>query len=79
MGNVVLPCLGGQACVCPDGKLPCPLLSTCNALKMIQKKWDEVKNGGEPQALKEIERVFEKGVQVEWMEFEDYMKFHDVL
>ena len=36
---------------------------------------DEVKNSEEPQALNDRERVFEKGVQVGRMEFEDYMSF----
>ena len=46
---------------------------------MIVQKWNEMKNNGGPQALTDIERAFEKGVQVEWMEFEEYMSFHDLL
>jgi len=46
MGKVVLPCVDGQAYFCPGGKIPCPFLSTCNALRLIERKWDEVKNGG---------------------------------
>ena len=42
---------------------------------MIPNTWDDVKNGLEPQTLNYIQRVLQKGVQVEWMEFEVYMSF----
>ena len=38
MAKIVLPCQGGRPFVCPDGRLPCPFLSTCNALRLIEKK-----------------------------------------
>ena len=42
---------------------------------MIEHNRSGAKNSGEPQSLNDIERVFEKGVQVELVEFEDYMSF----
>ena len=68
-----MPCFKGKAFVCPDGKLPCPFLSTCAALKMIQKK--DTTAYCDPRAWKDIQMVFEKGIQVEWMEFDDYMSY----
>eukprot|EP00974_Lingulodinium_polyedra_P000300 28415-Lingulodinium_polyedra.AAC.1 len=51
----------------PGGDLPCPALSTFNALKYLQ---------GHPEALAkadarakvQMDKVFTKGVQVEWLE-----------
>ena len=69
-----MPCCKGKAFVCPDGKLPCPFLSTCSALKVIEKKKD-IAGDCDPRAWKDIQRVLEKGVQVEWVEFDDYMSY----
>ena len=74
MSKVVMPCCKGKAFVCPDGKLPCPFLSTCSALKVIEKKKD-IAVDCDPRAWKDIQRVLEKGVQVEWVEFDDYMSY----
>ena len=74
MSKVVMPCCRGKAFVCPDGKLPCPFLSTCSALKVIEKKKD-IAGDCDPRAWKDIQRVLEKGVQVEWVEFDDYMSY----
>ena len=74
MSKVVMPCLKGKAYVCPDGKLPCPFLSTCTALKMLKKR-NFAAEGSEPHAVKDTERVLEMGIQVEWMEFDDYMSY----
>ena len=74
MSKVVMPCCKGKAFVCPDGKLPCPFLSTCSALKVIEKKKD-IAGDCDPRAWKDIQRVLEKGVQVEWVEFDDYMSY----
>ena len=74
MSKAVMPCCKGKAFVCPDGKLPCPFLSTCSALKLIEKKTD-IAGDCDPQAWKDIQKVLEKGVQVEWVEFDDYMSY----
>ena len=74
VSKVVMPCSKGKALVCPDGKLPCPFLSTCTALKVIEKKKDTTADC-DPRAWKDIQMVFEKGIQVEWMEFDDYMSY----
>ena len=48
---------------------------------MLEKKKADQSEGaqaslqGDPQALKDIDRVLTKGVQVEWVEFPDYMSF----
>ena len=73
MGKIILPHLGGVPYVAPDGKLPCPLLSTCNALKVLQSPGKLDCAPEDVQA--ELERVFQVGVQVEWQEFPDYMSY----
>ena len=35
LGKVILPMKGGKPYVTKDGKLPCPFLSTFNAVKML--------------------------------------------
>ena len=61
MGKIVLPCYEGLPYVTKDGKLPCPLLATMNAIKVIQKK-----NAfeGDGQATKDLMHVLIQGVQV---------------
>lgn len=73
MGRIILPHLKGAPFVAPDGKLPCPLLSSCNALKVLQGpgKLD----GAQSKVRVELERVFKDGLQVEWQEFPDYVSY----
>ena len=78
MSKQVMPCSKGKACVCPDGKLPCPFLSTCTALKVIEKQKDTTADC-DPRAWKDIQMVFEKGIQVEWMELDDSMSYNFLL
>ena len=73
MSKVAMPCLTGRAFVCPDGKLPCRFLSTRTALNMIQKK--DTTADCDPRDWKDIQMVFEQGVQVEWMELDGYMSY----
>ena len=75
LGKIILPCCKeGMPFMTPDGKLPCPLLSTCNALKFLQGSPATLLAGG-PKVVQDIERVFDQGLQVEWREFEDYLAF----
>ena len=73
MGRIILPHLDGAPFVAPDGKLPCPMLSSCNALKVLQSpgKLD----GAHIKVRLGLERVFKDGLQVEWQEFPDYMSY----
>ena len=73
MGRIILPHLKGAPYIAPDGKLPCPLLSSCNALKVLQTPG---KLDGAPKGVRvELERVFKEGLQVEWQEFPDYVSY----
>ena len=72
MGRIILPHLKGAPFVAPDGKLPCPLLSSCNALKVFQKQHLVASSA---QVQSELERVFQDGLQVEWQEFQDYVSY----
>ena len=74
MAKVVLPHRQGVPFVAPGDKLPCPFLSTCNALKALEKSPDKMK-AAEARAIKDMQTVFNTGVQVEWVEFEDYVDF----
>ena len=74
MSKVAIPCSKGKAIVCADGKLPCPFLATCTALKMIEKNKDTTADW-DPRVGKEINMVFEMGIQVEWMEFDGFMGY----
>ena len=40
---------------------------------MIEHKKKDTTADCDPHAWKDIQMVFEKGMQVEWMEFDDYM------
>ena len=73
MGKIIMPHLGGDPYVAPDGKLPCPWLSSANALKVLQSpgRLDSAHSN----VRAELERVFQEGVQVEWSEFPDYMSY----
>ena len=57
----------------PGQEAAMPFLSTCTALKVIEKK--DTTADCDPRAWKDIQMVFEKGIQVEWMEFDDYMSY----
>ncbi len=50
-------------------------LSACAALKVIEKKKKDATADCDPRAWKDIHIVFEKGIQVELMEFDDYMSY----
>ena len=73
LGRIILPHLEGAPFVAPDGKLPCPILSSCNALKVLQSpgKLD----GAHSKVRLELGRVFKDGLQVEWQEFPDYVSY----
>ena len=73
LGRIILPHWKGSPFIAPDGKLPCPLLSSCNAIKVLQGpgKLD----GAHKKVRAELERVFNDGLQVEWQEFADYMSY----
>ena len=73
--KVVLPCQGGRAFFCPDGRLPCPFLSTCNALRMLEKNKADQSQGaqaslqGDPQAWKDIDRVLDRAFKLSGWSF----------
>ena len=73
LGRVILPHWQGAPYIAPDGKLPCPLLSSCNALKVLQGpgKLDDANS----KVRLALERVFNEGLQVEWQEFPDYVSY----
>jgi len=50
-------------------------LSTCTAFKVIEEKKKDTTADCDPRAWKDIQMVFKKGIQVEWMEFDDYMSY----
>ena len=74
LGKIVLPHREGLPYVTVDGKIPCPLLSTCNALKALQTQRDKLQ-GCDKRVVQEMQRVFDQGLQVEWQEFGDYLAF----
>ena len=49
-------------------------LFTCTALKVTEKKRKDTTADCDPRDWKDIHMVFQKGIQVEWMEF-DYMSY----
>ena len=73
MSKVVMPCFKGKAFVCPGGNVPSPFLSTGTALKIIQKK--DTTADCDPRSGTDIHMVLEKVIQVEWMEFDDYLSY----
>ena len=74
MQKVVLPCSmdGSLPFVVPGGALPCPALSTFNALKYLQAH-PEALAKSEPRAKAQMARIFSKGVQIEWLECESFL------
>lgn len=76
MQKMVLPCNqdGTLPFVAQDG-LPCPALSTVNALRWLEQKRNYLKEKGEARAIQQIEKVFNKGIQVEWIECESFLQW----
>jgi len=74
--KIILPCSmdGTLPFVAPGGGLPCPALSTMNALRYLEGH-PEVVAKGEPRARTRLEKVFAKGVQVEWLECETFLQW----
>ena len=66
MQKAVLPCNMDSSLpfVAPDGSLPCPALSTFNALRHLQGN-PEAMAKAEPTAKAQMEKIFKTGVQVE--------------
>ena len=59
----------------PDGHLPCPALSTVNALRWLEANPDFLKSKGNNEAIAQIKKIHEKGVQVEWVEYESFLQW----
>ena len=76
MQKVILPCNadGTLPFVTVEGMLPCPALSTMNALRYLEQK-PEALSHGQPRAIARIERIFQKGAQVEWLECETFLQW----
>ena len=76
MQKMVLPCNveGTLPFVAKDG-LPCPALSTVNALRWLEQKRDQLKEKGDVRAIQQIERIFNRGIQVEWIECESFLQW----
>ena len=81
LGKVVLPMKGGKPYVTKDGKLPCPLLSTFNAVKVLTrngfKELEEWCGNGaaDAAAVADMRRLVDGGSQVEWKEFPSYTSY----
>ena len=76
LGRIIVPHLNGDPFQDDEGKLPCPALSSCNALKVLQKKRGELDDSNSNRDVRlALERVFDEGLQVEWQEFPDYMTY----
>ena len=76
MQKVVLPCNMDSSLpfVAPDGSLPCPALSTINALRYLQGN-PQAMAKAEPTAKAQMEKIFMRGVQVEWLECESFLQW----
>ena len=76
MQKAVLPCSmdGLRPFVAPDGSLPCPALSTYNALRYLQGH-PEAMAKAEARAKAQMEKIFMKGVQVEWIECTPFLQW----
>ena len=72
MQKFILGHLGGLPYVTPQNHIPCPALSTINALKWLEMHPETVATG-EQQAVEDMRSVFDKGVQVEWKEFPSFV------
>ena len=74
LGRVVLPMKDGKPYVSEDG-LPCPLLSTFNALKYLATRIGDQGIQWNAMASSQLRRVMEEGVQVEWMELDSFLSW----
>ena len=74
LGCVVLPMKDGKPYVTDDG-LPNPLLSTLNAIKYLTTRYDDATLGWNAQALSQLRRVVDEGVQVQWMECDSFLSW----
>ena len=76
MERTVLPCCmdGLRPFIAADGLLPCPSLSTFNALKHLQDHPKEMAEA-EPRAKAQIEKIFKTGVQVDWTECQSFLQW----
>ena len=76
MERTVLPCCmdGLRPFIAADGLLPCPSLSTFNALKYLQEHPRELAEA-EPRARAQIEKIFKTGVQVDWIECQSFLQW----
>ena len=75
-GRIIVSHLNGDPFQGVEGQLPCPALSSCNALKLLQMKRNELDDSNSNKdARLALERVFDEGLQVEWLEFQDYMSY----
>ena len=76
MQKVVLPCNMDNSLpfVAPDGCLPCPALSTFNALKYLQGNPKAMANADD-KAKSQMEKIFTRGVQVEWIESQSFLQW----
>ena len=74
LGKVVLPVKDGKPYVTEDG-LPCPLLSTFNALRYLSTRFDDEGTRWNAGGKSQLRRVIEEGVQVEWMECDSFLSW----
>ena len=80
LGRIIVPHFKSDPFQDNQGKLPCPALSSCNALKLLQMKRNELDDSNSNRdARLALERVFDEGLQVEWLEFQAYMTLHGLL
>jgi hypothetical protein len=73
MARMVLPHFEGRPFVAPDG-LPCPALSTVNALRVLESQGDAMP-AGDPAARSQILKILQHGVQVEWTECRSFLEW----
>ena len=76
MQKVVLPCNMDRSLrfVAHDGCLPCPALSTFTALRYLQGHPEAMANADD-RAKSQMEKIFTRGVQVEWIESESFLQW----
>ena len=76
MQKVVLPCNMDRSLpfVAHDGCLPCPALSTFTALKYLQRHPKAMANADD-RAKSQMEKIFTRGVQLEWIESESFLQW----
>ena len=75
LGRIIVPHLNGDPFQTDDGKLPCPALSSCNALTVLQSKGELDDSNSNRDVRLALQRVFDEGLQVEWQEFPDHMTY----